>query len=102
MRSENWARYRIGDSESVPSFLMRIRSELANLENASRVQWTGRRVWGTHTYSGGCWICDGFGVIHGLLALLEEGYPQEGRRVDKESNSVESTLQEQNQQDSNL
>lgn len=77
MRSENWARYRIGSSEPVSEYLMRIRAEVATLENASRVQWTGRRTWGTHLYPGGCWICDGFGVIHGLLALLEEAHPDE-------------------------
>lgn len=78
MRTERWPAYRIGSSESVPDFLGRIRSELATLEGAARIQWTGRRIWSSHTYPGGCWICDVYGIVHALLGLLEESYPSEG------------------------
>lgn len=78
MRTERWSQYSIGDGEPVPNFLGRIRAELASLEMAARIQWTGRRIWSTHTYPGGCWVCDVFGLCHGLLGLLEESFPSEG------------------------
>lgn len=91
MRTENWGRYRIGSGESVNGYLQRLRAELSNLENASRIQYTGRRVWGTHVYPGGCWICDTFGVAHGLLALLEEGFPGEAEvNIEAKSSTIDS------------
>lgn len=72
MRTENWVRYKKGDSENLSDYCSRIRAELSQLELAARIQWTGRRVWGSHTYAGGCWICDSFGVPHALLRVLEE------------------------------
>jgi len=77
MRTERWPAYRIGSSESPPDYLGRIRSELASLEGAARIQWTGRRIWSSHTYPGGCWICEVFGLVHALLGLLEESFPSE-------------------------
>lgn len=77
MRTERWGTYRIGSSESVADYLGRIRGELASLEGAARIQWTGRRIWSSHTYPGGCWICEAYGLVHALLFLLEESYPSE-------------------------
>lgn len=61
--------------EPIGDYLSRVRAELASLEMASRVQYNGRRTWGTHMYPGGCWICDAFGLVHGLLAVLDAAYP---------------------------
>lgn len=77
MRTERWPVFRIGDGEPISEYLRRVRAELATLEGAARIQWSGRRIWSSHTYPGGCWICDGFGLVHALLGLLEESFPSE-------------------------
>jgi len=85
IRTENWNRYKIGSGEPVSDYSKRMRAELHNLELAGRIQWSGRRVWSTHSSPGGCWICDSFGVISGLLytldayAGLEEEQPVESK-----------------------
>lgn len=84
IRTENWHRYKVGKYEPPGEYLMRIRAEVAQLENLSRNQWTGPRVWRTHTAPGSCWICDTFGAVHGLLAYLEWAYPQELTTEEKE------------------
>lgn len=98
MRTERWGQYRIGDGEPVSEFLRRIRAELATLEMAARIQWTGRRIWSSHTYPGGCWVCDTYGLCHGLLDLLEGAYPdvQDTSEVvrggEEEINTAKSSL----------
>lgn len=88
IRTENWHRYRIGAGEGVTDYLGRIRAELAQLENLSRIQWTSRVPWRTHTAPSGCWICDLTGVVHGLLALLDDMYPQEQREEEEGLNML--------------
>lgn len=92
LRTERWSTYRIGDGEPVAEYLRRIRSELSALENASRIQWTGRRIWSSHTYPGGCWICDVIGLVHGLLGLLEESYPSVDPSSEVESEPKEEDI----------
>lgn len=93
MRTERWGTYRIGVGEPVSEFLGRTRAELASLEGAARIQWTGRRIWSSHTYPGGCWVCDVFGLVHALLGLLEDSFPSEAasgevvRRGEEEINT---------------
>ena len=93
MRTERWPTYRAGDGEPIAEYLRRVRTELSTLEMAARIQWTGRRIWSSHTYPGGCWICDLAGLCHGLLELLEDAYPSEAPdREDSETiNMAESS-----------
>lgn len=73
---------------------MRIRAELAQLENLGRIQWTSRVPWRTHTAPSGCWICDTYGLVHGLLALLEEAFPEEAEGLSVPSPRTDVKVQE--------
>lgn len=86
IRTENWNRYYIGSGEALDSYCRRIRAELEQLELASRIQWSGRRVWSTHSSPGGCWICDSIGASRGLLRTLEQ---YGGLLEDKEQRRIE-------------
>lgn len=88
IRTENWHRYKSFDGEPPSLYISRVRSELQQLENLCRVQWTSRVPWRTHTAPSGCWICDAFGVIHGLLAYMEECFPDEDKGEQEPSNRL--------------
>lgn len=74
LRLERLPGLRRGEGESALGYLGRIRSQLDQLAIAARSQWTGRRTWSTHTYPGGCWICDQFALTYAVLEELGRYY----------------------------
>jgi len=70
IRLERMESLRRGEGESARGYCHRVRGVLDQLALAGRIQWTGRRTWSTHTYPGGCWICDTFAVGYAFLEEL--------------------------------
>lgn len=95
LRLECMEGLRRAEGESLLGYCARLEAFLANRETAARSQWTGRRTWSTHTYPGGCWICDLVAISRSMLRELryygdmeQEDY-QERTRIMSEIREME-------------